>query len=140
MAPILGTDTTLLIGTGNVPFEGLLDDLRLYHRILTDEQIRRIVAEPGQDSPSGQEQLVGWWKFDATTMQVLTDSSGNENHAHPATSGDEQWLIYKPDPRILRCGDNHLVITAADKDSRRIGANATAPILVKDLELHVDYR
>lgn len=83
---------------------------------------------------------MGGWKFDATAIQVLTDSSGNDNHAHPATSGDGKWLIYKSDPRVLRCGDNHLVITAADKDSRQIGENVTAPMLVKDLELHVDYR
>ncbi len=133
----LGTNMNLQIGTGNVPLEGLIDDLRLYHRVLTDEEIRRIAAAPGKDGPDG---AIGWWKFDDTSALTLTDSSGNNNHAHPKAEGDGKWLIYEPDPASLRRGDNMLVIRKAQDDGRSIGEDAAAPVLVKDIELHVDYK
>lgn len=133
----LGANMTMQIGTGNVPFDGFIDDLRLYHRALTDDEIGRLATSPQQDGP---DDAMGWWKFDDTNALTVSDSSGNNNHATPQAEGEGEWLIYKPDPASLRQGDNHLVIQLANDDGRRTGEDAAAPIHLKDIELHVDYK
>ncbi|MFH0964037.1 MAG: LamG-like jellyroll fold domain-containing protein [Planctomycetota bacterium] len=130
----LGTDKTLRIGTGDVPFEGLLDDLRLYRRVLSEDEIREIVASPGADGPVGKDALVGWWKFDETSGSTLADASGNGNHARPKEDAGGAWAIYEPDPSNLRRGDNSILF-------QTVGSNRSAsPIQITAVELHVDYK
>ena len=111
-----------------------MDDLRLYRRVLTQEEVRRIATMPGKDGPVGRDKLIGWWKFDETRGQTFADSSGNSNHARPKADADGAWLVYAPDPSTLRQGDNDLVIQAARPD------RSTAPTRVTAVELHVTYK
>jgi hypothetical protein len=72
--------------------DGLLEDLRVYNRILTDQEFAILAA--GYRGPLGGE--VAWYRmdgaqatahFDGATLTAntnyLTDSSGNGNHANP---------------------------------------------------------
>jgi len=127
----LGTKKVMLIGTGDKPYEGLMDDLRLYRRVLTEAEIRQIVNRPGKDGPVGKEMLIGWWKFDETVGMTFTDSSGNDNHARPRIEAGGTWRIYRPDPNTLRQGDNVLALRGSRRDT---------PTIVRSVELHVDYR
>jgi hypothetical protein len=68
---INGSDL-LLIGRGlkiSTPWDGLIDDVRIYNRVLTDEEIADLAG-----TRSG---LAGCWGFDETAGSVASDSSGN---------------------------------------------------------------
>jgi len=130
----LGDKKVMLIGTGDVPFEGAIDDLRLYRRLLSEDEIRRIMTMPGKDGPVGKDALIAWWKFDETGGTTREDSSGNNNHARPKADAGGTWLVYEPDPATLRRGDNSLAIRVARSDPN------APPVQIKSVELHVDYR
>jgi len=131
----LGTKKVMLIGTGDKPYEGLMDDLRLYRRVLTEDEVLQIVAEPGEDGPVSKEALMGWWKFDETSGLTFADSCGNDNHARPRAAAGSTWCVYQSDPSMLRQGDNVVAFRVVARD-----AATDAPIVVRSVELHVDYR
>ena len=130
----LGDKKVMLIGTGDVPFEGAIDDLRLYRRLLSEDEIGRIVTAPGEDGPVGKDALIAWWKFDESDGTTREDSTGNGNHARPKAAAEGKWLVYEPDPATLRQGDNSLTFRVARSH------RSAPPIHIKSVELHVDYR
>jgi len=70
--PIYFTGTTLQIGkTGAAAyFSGLVDEVRIYNRVLTAEEVRYHYNHGGP---------VGYWKFDEGSGTTTYDSSGNNN-------------------------------------------------------------
>ncbi|MBT3198825.1 MAG: hypothetical protein HN350_02820 [Phycisphaerales bacterium] len=58
----------------NSHFTGLIDDVRIYNRVLSAKELASIMAKPDSLSPNG---LAGYWPFDSGVM----DASGNNNHA-----------------------------------------------------------
>ncbi|MHC4587306.1 MAG: LamG domain-containing protein, partial [Planctomycetota bacterium] len=57
-------------------FNGLIDDVRIYNRALSAEEIQGLMhTRPDTDDPS----LVAYWDFDEGQGQVAGDSSGNGN-------------------------------------------------------------
>jgi len=65
-------------GTNNEHYAGGLDDFRIYDRVLSSSEVRRLFDHP--EDASLTEGLVGWWKFDAaatTTAPTLLSISGN---------------------------------------------------------------
>ena len=66
--------------TLSYPFNGLIDDVRVYNRALTAAEIQALYKS-GQAkfaSPSGTG-LVGYWSMDEGSGSYATDSSGNKN-------------------------------------------------------------
>src|SRR5205807_2686590 len=53
--------------TGINHFRGSLADIRIYKRAATPGDIDRLLKQPGANA--AQEDLVGWWRFDADWKQ-----------------------------------------------------------------------
>src|SRR3989344_5328974 len=77
-------------GSGGFKFNGLIDDVRIYNRALSPDEIKRLYnigattkfnVSKRQD-PSLNQGLVGLWTFDAPDMAGVTayDRSGNNNN------------------------------------------------------------
>jgi len=76
----LSNDAITRIGcrqdTSDSTFNGLIDDVRIYNRALSSEEILEIMhTRPGGDDPS----LVAYWDFDEGEGEIVGDSSGNGN-------------------------------------------------------------
>ena len=120
----LGASKTLLFGTGDVPYSGLMDDVQLYNRVLTAQQVQQL----GAGSPPSQENLIGRWKFDEPNGLTFEDSSDNDSYARPYTKGGGQgWKLYAPDPATIKQGDNNLIFSSPTAGR------------VTNVELHVEY-
>ncbi len=71
-------------GAGGVVFDGLLDEVRIYNRAISDEEIAQLYR---LNRPSGTDtSLKGYWSFNgkdtnwtSTTAGTATDRSGNSN-------------------------------------------------------------
>ncbi|MDQ3812985.1 MAG: LamG domain-containing protein, partial [Armatimonadota bacterium] len=77
----------------NIPFHGIIDELSLYSRALTLEEIQAIAkagtggkCSPHRTDPAvtaregcapAPQGLVGWWRGDGNTNDVLSDNSAN---------------------------------------------------------------
>lgn len=57
-------------------WDGLIDDVRVYNQALTQEEIQEIMYREGT---SGEEGLVGYWKFNESSGSTAFDSSGYGN-------------------------------------------------------------
>jgi hypothetical protein len=55
-------------------FDGIIDDVRIYNRALSDEQVKALYQ-----SGAVTEGLVGWWKLDEPEGTAAADSSGSGN-------------------------------------------------------------
>lgn len=82
----ISTDTRLVyLGgrNGTDLFDGRLDDVRLYNRALSPEEITAMQAPPVTG-------LVAHWTFDEGTGSTIADSSGNGNDA-TFNAGSPNW-------------------------------------------------
>jgi hypothetical protein len=93
-------------GFGAESFDGIIDDVRIYNRALSVDEVKRLyglgaTTHVGVSTQTGlsattsasgaSNGLVGWWTFDGSNMlQNVADKSGNGNHGRlisfPATS------------------------------------------------------
>lgn len=74
---VLMTNTEGVRLVDNFSFPGILDDLRIYGRALTDAEIRDIFVGKEVDG----NQLRVWWKFNEGSGTTASDSSGHNNVA-----------------------------------------------------------
>ena len=126
----LGTNKTLLIGTGDVPFEGQIDDLRLYRRVLSADEIGRLMAAPAADPPLAAADLAGWWPFDEPSGLTFHDAGPHANDARPHVGDDaDGWRYFAPDAASFKPGDNDLEFATSGSGGK-----------VTNVELHVAYR
>lgn len=69
--------------TGATNFNGSLDDIRIYNRVLSIQEIKQIYntsAKVNQSIKGVDQGLVGWWTFDGSKMiSNVTDSSSSNN-------------------------------------------------------------
>ena len=81
---ITSDDAPLLIGNDGVGsyFDGYIDDVAIYNRILSDSEITNLYG--GTFPASG---LVGKWTMEGDSGTTITDSSGNGNNGTASTSG-----------------------------------------------------
>lgn len=70
---IIGAD--LLYGTPHLSFKGLIDEIRIYNRALSEFEIETLY---NMDNPLNQG-LVGYWSFDEGSGTIAHDSSGYGN-------------------------------------------------------------
>ena len=95
---LAGSDIALDFSIGNRPaddrtFDGLIDDVRLYNRVLSPEEVRRVyglgattkINVPIASNPDLQNGLVAHWTFDQPQMNpAVMDKSGRGNTAYLA--------------------------------------------------------
>jgi len=65
--------------------DGIIDDVRVWNRSLTPEEIQDAL---NQELSGGEEGLVGYWKFDEGGGAMAYDSSSSQNHG---TIGGASW-------------------------------------------------
>ncbi|MHC4640680.1 MAG: LamG-like jellyroll fold domain-containing protein [Planctomycetota bacterium] len=100
--------------TKHANIHGVVDEVRIYSRALTGEEIRaNIHRRLSGDEPG----LVGYWDFDEGQGQIVYDLSGNDNHGQlgstPDVDGsDPAWI--ESDAPIGLCNP-YLIATAAAK-------------------------
>jgi hypothetical protein len=104
---ILKTDVPYPVYIGNTPagtytssFDGMLDDVRLYNRLLSAGEVKRIyelgattrISETVTANPTLETGLVGHWTFDgpdtdwSSTTAEVRDRSGQGNHGDTPAS------------------------------------------------------
>jgi len=94
----IGTNSgNLVIGAiGNVQrFRGEMDELRLYERALNEFEIPLLMGEQASSPAPSQtlsENLVGHWKMDEGSGNILIDHSGKSNDATLITKRGVSWL------------------------------------------------
>jgi len=71
-----GAQDSTNLGNGSY-FAGIIDEIKIYNRPLSDEEIIYNYQHPGLIY--SQTGLIGWWKLDETTGTIAYDSSGNNN-------------------------------------------------------------
>ncbi|CAB1056568.1 hypothetical protein D1BOALGB6SA_1305 [Olavius sp. associated proteobacterium Delta 1] len=92
------TNGSLFLGhPSNACLNGLLDDVRIYNRILTEDEIRL------QAGIITENVLAGHWSLDDGSGVVFSDSSGSDNHG--ALYGDTSWSIGRTGPALKFDGD-----------------------------------
>ncbi|HYG00826.1 MAG TPA: LamG-like jellyroll fold domain-containing protein [Chryseosolibacter sp.] len=84
-------------------FKGYMDELRIYNRALTENEIRETMCRKLTGSEPG---LIGYWTFDETSGNTLYDKSPNQFHGElignpqrvfsGAPVGDESVFKYTP--------------------------------------------
>ena len=79
-------------------YQGLIDDVRIYNRALSTEEIQ---AQMHKKPAVAEPNLVGYWDFDEGEGQVAYDMSGNGNDGQLGTSpdedgGDPNWVNSVP--------------------------------------------
>ena len=88
--PATGTNTRIGTGIDNWPFNGSLDEVRIYNRVLSIDEIKQHYEQTRRNldvnQPSGAPP-VGWWKMDEGTGQTVRDYSGNNNNGTVINSG-----------------------------------------------------
>ncbi|KKN16944.1 hypothetical protein LCGC14_0971020, partial [marine sediment metagenome] len=69
-------------------FDGTIDEMRLYTRILGQSEVTSnyLKGRGGNPQPLSKTSLVGWWKMDEGTGATAGDSSGNDNDGTVTTA------------------------------------------------------
>ena len=83
------------VNYNNVRFNGKMDDLRIWNRALTMQELRDQMETQLAGSESG---LMGYWQFNESKGRVAKDSSGNGNDATLINMIEPPWTFENPDP------------------------------------------
>jgi hypothetical protein len=98
----------LLFGQWEVSFEGLIDEIRVWDVVRTEEEIRRDRHRALTGSEPG---LVGYWRFNEGSGQAVVDATGHFADGQLGTSSGsddqdplwvasqvplETWIVYLP--------------------------------------------
>jgi hypothetical protein len=75
-------DLFIGLAPGYPPFEGLVDEVRLYDRALTDTEVAANFRHPGQPVTG---RLVGWWKLDGNLKDAVARQDGT-------LAGRPEWV------------------------------------------------
>jgi len=69
------------IKNGNYSYEGVIDEVRIYNRALSEEEIERLykLTRPKIKAPT-RDGLAGYWSMDEGMGTQVGDMSGNGNH------------------------------------------------------------
>jgi hypothetical protein len=117
----IGTSTAYtktVIGAGHTAysnFKGLIDEVSLYNRDLSGEEIWGNMHNRLAGDEAG---LVGYWDFDEGEGQIVYDLSGNGNDGQLGSTpevdaGDPAWI--ESDAPIGRCTPYLIAVAAAEK-------------------------
>lgn len=95
----LSNDGVLCVGsatTTTLPFKGVVDEVRIYNRILSLGEIKFLFYYPNGIKPlvldeDLQEGLIGLWRLDETTGLIANDISGYNNHGALEGMSGTEW-------------------------------------------------
>jgi len=76
------TDNPFLIGSfnGALPFAGRMDDVQIYNRAISDEQVKGLFKKPGSvvmGDLSGRQPIAAQWSFDGTLSDTAPGGVGD---------------------------------------------------------------
>ncbi len=85
---VLGLGNGCMVGNGNCygPIVGSIDDARVYNTALTASQITALYNGGAGTPNQVGSGLVGWWRMDEGSGQILGDSSGTGNNGYLGTT------------------------------------------------------
>ncbi len=86
-----GSGTVTRFGSPAYPFVGRLDEVRIWGRALTAEEI--LAHKDAEIEPPAPDGLVGYWRFDDGPATTTADLSGND---HTATLHGATWATDGP--------------------------------------------
>ena len=120
--------------TLSYPFNGLIDDVRVYNRALTAAEIQALYKS-GQAkfaSPSGTG-LVGYWSMDEGSGSYATDFSGKNNAGvFPGGTANPTWVDGKRGKALNFDGSNdYVAITNANSTLKLTSSDGTFSAWVK---------
>jgi hypothetical protein len=75
-AIVIGTDS----GTQTAGFKGIIDEVAIFNRALTDDEIKQVHQNLGRLS-GNEAGLVGYWNFDSDDGDIVKDGSPYNNDA-----------------------------------------------------------
>mgnify|MGYP002862772508 CR=1 FL=1 len=133
---IISHDPAFRLNFGRLPsgyrlFSGLMDEVRIYNRALTQEEIRQQMFKKSSINATN---LVGYWAFDETTGTTVSDQ-GSQNvpgkfytalidvhqvstpPTYELTDGDKVWIVnhYQNKPVMTVAGagvDNEYIVAS----------------------------
>ncbi|MFN7170574.1 MAG: LamG domain-containing protein, partial [Candidatus Omnitrophota bacterium] len=91
-------NVTIGYGYTGVYYQGIIDEVRIYNRALTQEEIQ---YSYNYKMPLNRTGLVGWWKFASGYTSIDSSGKGNNGTVYGATSTTG---VYKPSPVGLAAG------------------------------------
>jgi hypothetical protein len=74
-----GPNDSMSISSSSFPFDGYVDDVRIYNRVLSTAEVKAYDAKGPSCFEPDTTSLVGHWALDETSGAVIADSSGNGN-------------------------------------------------------------
>ncbi len=106
-------------GSAGQPFDGRVDDTRVYNRALTAGEVRQLYTTPPPP--------VGYWKFDEGTGTSVSDSSGNGVTATIVDGGGNvgRWTPGKFGKTYFSAGRNGSADTISLASSTNVGTQHT---------------
>ncbi len=125
-----GGPATLTIGdrTGSGDhFDGLLDDIRIYNRVLSDMEVAVLYGHTSGTSLDLELGLVGYWPLDEKSGSVINDVAGSNTGAW--VDGDNNVVDEESSSgkigNALIFDDTNTLISAPDDNSLDITGNIT---------------
>ncbi|MDB4341743.1 immunoglobulin domain-containing protein [bacterium] len=109
--------------TKNYPFNGALDDFKIFSRALGSDEISSLAGSKPNTEPNLDEGLQAHWAFDESEGTEAKDSTNNENHGELFADTDGNFPIWLPEGgkeggAISFNGANHVEVP----DAPSIGA------------------
>lgn len=113
-------------------FGGMLDDVRVYNTALTQTQVRETMCKKLAGNETG---LIGYWDFNETSGNFITDKSSNGFHGELKNSplrkfsgapiGDESVFLYPGNwsSAELVMNENSNQVTVSDVSANAAGAH-----------------
>ncbi|MBD3282064.1 MAG: hypothetical protein GF387_00405 [Candidatus Portnoybacteria bacterium] len=89
---LIGTHANY-IDDNNFHFNGKIDEVRIYNRILSAEEVKRLynLSMPTIKAPT-KTGLVGYWSFEEGRGTQAGDMSGNQNHGTLTNMTEDDWV------------------------------------------------
>lgn len=96
----------------NKMFPGVIDDVRIYNRALSADEVQKLFQSGSFRRAAVSEQgLIGWWKMDEGQGTLVGDSSGNGLHGTTTATwvngknGKALQFNGNTDPKVVSMGD-----------------------------------
>ena len=125
--PVIGEGTS-----NGQNFDGLIDEVRIYNRALSAEEVKRLynLKKPKVVSGVDNTGLVGYWAFEDGVGTYADDSSFNENRGALSGMDNSDWVTGRVGKALDFDGSNDY-ITAPDNDSLDSTSDLTISAWVK---------
>ncbi|MCH6236486.1 LamG-like jellyroll fold domain-containing protein [Cognataquiflexum rubidum] len=133
------TSGNLVIGAmgTNQRWKGELDELRIYDRSLSGNEILLLMDETPLSNPSLQStELRGYWKMDEGLGSQFLDGSGNNNHATILNSSAVTWSDGKINLGVNLNGWSGRYAIAPHQPSLEIKDAMTISVWIRPSSLH----